>query len=232
MNETDLDEFKEILGMKKECIEIDWSGSDTGIEWNDKKKCWEIEYNDLGFDFQLIHELGHIYLYKKTKYIYFAKKPSVSNSIRFDIWWCHNAIIDSFVNHQITRFSKIYSLYKDYISAVVTRNINPPEMYMWFGGYIEYYLAFHYNLHDEEKNVIVTSYNHFIDRVKSAIQQYARIDNKKLDLIDSVLNDFNNLKSTISPNDIKDFDFKILNSFPLVDESKLKSQFKLLYPNL
>ncbi|MBA7624950.1 hypothetical protein ES703_32370 [subsurface metagenome] len=71
MNEIDLDEFKDILGITKECIEIEWSGSDTGIEWNDKKKCWEIEYRDLGFDFLLIHELGHIYLYKKTTPFYF-----------------------------------------------------------------------------------------------------------------------------------------------------------------
>ena len=69
-------------------------------------------------------------------YIYFVKQPN-SNNINFDIWWCHNAIIDSFTNYRITRFSEIYLQYKSYISAVITRNINPLELYEWFGGYIE-----------------------------------------------------------------------------------------------
>jgi len=232
MSRIDLNGYKNILGIKKECIEIDWSGSDTGIEWNDRKKCWEIEYNDLGVDFQLIHELGHIHLYKKTKYIYFAKQPSVIKNINFDIWWCHNAIIDSFVNYKITRFSNIYSLYKDYISAVLSRNIYLPEMYMWIGGYIEYYLAFHYNLLDEEKKKFRTSYNTFINKLKNNIQQFAGKNIAKWNLINSDLNDFNGLKSTIDPTEIRDFDFKILNSFALADEKKLKSQFVLLYPNL
>lgn len=230
MNITDLDKIKDILGISKECIEVEWSGSDTGIEWNDIKKCWEIEYRDLGFDFQLIHEHGHVYLYKKTNYIFFAKTPP--GSIKYDIWWCHNAIVDSFVNYKITRFSKIYSLYDDYISAVVTRSINPPEIFMWIGGYIEYYLAFHYCLHDKEKKKITTSYNLFINKVKSIIQQNTRIGNKEWGLINLNLNNFNNLKSTISPNKIKGFDFEILKSFPLLDKNELKRQFKLLYPNI
>ncbi len=230
MNEADLDQIKDILGLTKDCIEVEWSGSDTGIEWNDIKKCWEIEYSDLGFDFQLIHELGHVYLYKKTNYIFFAKSPP--GSIKFDIWWCHNVIVDSFVNYKITRLSKIYSLYKDYISAVITRNINPPELFMRFGGYIEFYLAFHYVLHNKEKKTFLTSYNHFIDKVKSIIQQFTRIGNKEWGLINLNLKNFDNFKSTINPNEIKDFDFEILNSFPLLDVNELKKQFKLLYPNL
>lgn len=232
MNETEFNEFKELLGLSEECIEVDWMGFDTGIEWNEQTQCWEIEYHNLGADFQLIHELGHVFLKKKINYDYVAKKPPRFNDILFHIWWCHNAIEDCLVNYGITRLSEIYNLYKIYISAVISRDINPPELYMWFGGYIEYYLSYNFNLNEEDKQLFETNYSRFLDKIKTVIIHNTRLENNQFDQIDSALNDFGNISSTEDPNEIKNFDFEILKLFPLADISTLRNQFTLMYPNL
>ncbi len=231
MNDLEYNQFRKLLGLSEECIEVDWNGYDTGIKWNEQKKCWEIEYRDLGANFQLIHELGHIYLYKKTNYIYFAKQPE-NNNIEFDIWWCHDAVIGSFINYRISRFQEIYNLYKDYILAVFTRNINPRELYQWFGGYIEFYLAYNFNLYDEEKQAFETNYNRFINKIRTFIKQNTSLNNYQFNLIDSALNEFEDLSFTENPNEIKNLDFEILKLFPLADITTLENQFTLLYPNL
>lgn len=231
MNKLEYNQYKNLLELSEEYIEIDWNGIETGIEWNDQRRCWDIEYRNVGVDFLLIHELGHIHLYKKTNYIYFAKKPDF-NGIRSNIWWCHNAVIDSFVDYRISRFPEIYSQYKDYISAVITRNINPLELYEWFGGYIEYYLAYIFNLQDEDRRAFEIYYYRFINKVKSVIQQNTGLIDNQFDLIDSSLNNFGDLSSTENPNEIKNLDFEILKLFPLADLPTLKNQFKLLYTHL
>ena len=232
MEDSEFNYYKDMLGLSNEHINLDRESIETAIEWDDYNNCWNIEYCDVGVDFLLIHELGHIFLAKKTNYLYFAKKPPRFNEIKFDIWWYHNAVIDCFVNYRLSQHEEINSLYIYYINEVLTRNIIPPELYMHIGGYIEYYLAFNYILQERERNEFLRQYNNFINILRNRIQRVLNLSNEYFNQIDQSLNQFLERRTTYDINEIKDFDLDILKLFYLDNEEVLIDNFDLIYSNL
>lgn len=232
MDDSEFNYYREMLGLSNEHIKIDNDSIDTAIEWDDDNNCWIIEYSDLGVDFLLIHELGHIFLSKKTNFLYFATKPPRFYEIRDDIWWCHNAIIDSFVNFRLSQYDEINSLYIYYINEVLSRKITPPELYMHIGGYIEYYLAFNYILQERKRDEFLGKYNYFINTLRNLIQRVLILSNEYFNQIDQSLSQFLKIRTTCDKNEIKDFDFDILKLFYLDNEEILIDNFDLIYPNL
>lgn len=232
MEDSEFNYYKDMLGLSNEHINIDRESNETAIEWDDDNNCWNIEYCDLGVDFLLIHELGHIFLAKKTNYLYFTIKQPRFNEISFDIWWYHNAVIDSFVNYRLSQHEEINSLYIYYINEVLTRNIIPSELYKHIGGYIEYYLAFNYILQERERNEFLGQYNNFINILRNKIQRVLNLSNEYFNQIDQSLNQFLEIRPTYDKNEIKAFDFDILKLFYLDNEEVLIDNFDLIYPNL
>ena len=93
----------------------------------------------------------------------------------------------------LSRDIELYDLYNIYISAVISRGVNPPDLYMWFGGYIEFFLAYNFILHEEEKVAFEQNYNRFIDKVKTVIIQSTRLDDNQFNMINITLKNFESI---------------------------------------
>ena len=68
------EKFKKIFGLENEKILLLLRNNGASAISKDNNT-WEIEFNFNHPLYELIHELGHIFLYKKTNYIYFAIPP-------------------------------------------------------------------------------------------------------------------------------------------------------------
>ena len=72
---------------------------------------WEIEYNHYHPIYELAHELGHIFIYKKTNYIHFAQQPgaSIRDQIK-KVFNYSNHLFDCFIDNNLSNFTEIYML--------------------------------------------------------------------------------------------------------------------------
>ena len=109
------DKYRSLLSLSDEPIKLkilpkngvnEYEGSN--LYWDEKLKSWVIEFVNQHIFF-LIHELGHIFLAKKYNCPYFAKQTSVPVNER--IGYNNVALVDSFVNYNITRYNEIDDLF-------------------------------------------------------------------------------------------------------------------------
>jgi len=182
----------------------------TGVSWYDLEKCWKITYKDKGYDFELAHELGHIYLSKILKSLGFATGPPLNVEIKNDIKDFLNALIDGLVDYRLSLFEEFYTLYIKYIDfwlSYPTSNFvsNTDDkilaLYLWF------YLEFNCVLKQEEKDFRINEIYNFLKRLRFMINVRSNLSYWKFELIDQRLKDFNYIKST---NDVKKIIFFFL----------------------
>ena len=106
--------FKKILGLENEKINLGISGKSSAfLHWHKDKKAWGIYLLPSDNRFTPIHELGHIFLSKKTKYHYFAGSGIKLNKINDGIFRILNHLIDYFVDYNLIQFRDLYDLYID-----------------------------------------------------------------------------------------------------------------------
>ena len=118
------------------------------LYWDESRGTWVIEFVNQ-HTFFLIHELGHIFLAKKYNCQYFAKQTIVPVNVR--IGYYDNALTDSFVNYNITRFDEIYDFFLNLVDIYLeagTQRLDPNLDLLVF--YLNLYLDFHYCLKLED----------------------------------------------------------------------------------
>ena len=93
-----VDKYIKILSID-ENIELrkSYQSGETSIICDCNIKKWILTYSHDDHIFQLIHELGHLYLSKITKCIYFAKQAD--SSTNREIFFLVNALVDAIVNY-------------------------------------------------------------------------------------------------------------------------------------
>ena len=104
------------LGLQKERFfglfeeEGDNMFSISKVSWNPLKNYWEIQYKYPQDEYTIIHELGHIYLYKLDGNLEYHKKlPLIvaeNRQLAIDI----NVLEDTFVNYELCKFPEFFNL--------------------------------------------------------------------------------------------------------------------------
>jgi len=205
---------------------------------------WKIEYNHYHPIYELAHELGHIFVYKKTNFIRFAQEPEASISDQIEkVFYYSNHLIDCFIDYNLSNFIEIYTLYVDYIKEIINgmKNVDTnSEFYELLGGFLKFYISCRFILKSEEKEHLQNNIEEALTNLGNVILRKS-YNNKNLGLIDylneknlleikNYLNNFDVIKDTDDNSVIKNFVYNTLNLIPFIEDDNLDKKFRLIYP--
>ena len=241
--EHKMDSFQTLLLLSDEDIRLKVIHNNSSAT-SKENKLWIIEYNHYHPIYELTHELGHIFIYKKTNYIHFAQQPeaSIRNQIE-KVFDYSNHLIDCFVDYNLSNFTEIYASYVDYIKEIINgiKSIDTNhEFYELLGGFLKFYISCHFILKNEEKEQLQNNIEEALSNLGNVILRKSN-NNKNLGLIDYLneknlleiknsLNNFDVIKDTDDNSVIKNFIYNILKLIPFIENNNLDNKFNLIYP--
>jgi len=241
--EKKMSSFQMLLSLTDENLKLEVIHNNSSAT-SKENNYWKIEYNHYNPLYELAHELGHLFSYKKTNYIYFALQPEASIKSQIEkVFNYSNHLIDCFVDYNLSNFTENYLLYVDYIKDIINGmkgiGINP-EFYKLLGGFLKYYISCHYILKNEEKQQLQSNIEGALINLESVIIKKSNY-NRKIGSIDYIseanlleiknsLIKFNDIKETDDSSVIKNFVYNILKLIPFLENDNLDNKFKLIYP--
>ncbi|NVM44105.1 MAG: hypothetical protein HWN79_04220 [Candidatus Lokiarchaeota archaeon] len=241
--ERKMDSFQRLLLLSDKDIRLEVIHNNSSATLKENNH-WKIEYNHYHPIYELIHELGHIFIYKKTDYIHFAQQPEASISDQIEkVFYYSNHLIDCFVDYNLSNFTEIYVSYVDYIKEIMNgmKGIDTNhEFYELLGGFLKFYISCRYILKNEEKGQLQINIEEALTNLENVILRKSN-NNKNLGLIDylneknlleikTLLNNFDVIKDTDDNSVIKNFVYNIFKLIPFMENDNLTKKFKLIYP--
>ncbi|MFX1363683.1 MAG: hypothetical protein ACFFCE_09255 [Promethearchaeota archaeon] len=229
--------YKNILGLEKEDIDIGISAKNRAfLQWYEKEKKWGIYLLPSDNDFTPIHELGHIFLTKKTDYMYFAGSGIKKNKIFEGLFLILNHLLDCFVDYNLIQFKGLYELYIDdahlWKDAKNKGNIKgePINIVHSYKTIIGYYLSL--KIIDKMKNhEYFISVKNYLRKAKRFIQKFYPNNKFNFQSLEQKLDEFDKIKDTKDPKVIINFFYKILYEISIWNKREIQSQMKLLFPS-
>ncbi|HEC39606.1 hypothetical protein LCGC14_0498190 [marine sediment metagenome] len=229
---------KNLLGLGEENIIVGISEKPRAfLAWHEEEKKWGIYILPSDNDFTPIHELGHLFLAKKSNYVYFARSGVKSNNIFSGILLIVNHLIDCFVDYNLIQFEGIYELYIDdahlWICAKKKGKIEgkPIDIAHSYKALIGYYLSS--KIINERKNrEHFINVKNYLRKSKKLIQRSFPNIRFNFQSLEQKLDDFDKIKNTKDPTVILNFVYNILSEVSIWKESDIQQQMKLLFPNL
>ncbi len=239
-----IEKCKDLLSISEEPINLGCTiipqPYQADLSWDDSTKTWFLRFNTEVPVFALIHELGHVYFAKKkTGYIYFAYYGDDSK-IDDGLYPLFNNLLDCFINYNLTLFDEIYPLYQsmvfEYLDKIepfkkhITCTKDPIVLLSW---YILFFIDHNYLLKKQdqvERSNEMTELRSCLK--KQLLQSSSEIDDIVLKNITEKLKNFENIKSSIDPTTILNFFIDVLQATNLWEESMLKEQVKLAFPEI
>lgn len=228
--------YKKILGLGEENIEIGISAKNTAyIFWYEERKTWGIYLLPSDNDFTPIHELGHIFLAKKTNYPYFARSGIKRSKIYEGLLMIVNNIVDCFVDYNLIQFEHLYDLYIE--DAHLWKNAKkkgkikgvPIDLVHSYKTLIAIYLSL--KIIDKEKNRrYFIDVKNYLRKAKQLIQK--TYSNRKFNFqsLERELDHFDKIKDTKDPKIIVNFCYMILCEISLWKIRDIQQQIKLFFP--
>jgi len=241
--EREMDSFQTLLSLSDKDLKLEVIHNNSSAT-ELKNNRWKIEYNHYNPIFELAHELGHIFLYKKTNYIYYAKQPEPSIRRQIEkVFNYSNHLVDCFVDYNLSNFTELYDLYVDYIKEIINgmKNVGTdPEFYELLGGYLKFFISCHYILKCEEKEQLKSDIEEALTNLRNVVLRKSKI-NKNYGLIDNLaeqnlleiensLKNFNVIKDTTDNSEINSFIYNTLKLIPFLENDNLDKKFRLIYP--
>lgn len=241
--EHKMDSFQTLLLLSDKDIRLEVIHNNASATSKENNH-WKIEYNHYNPIYELAHELGHIFIYKKANYIHFAQQPEASIRDQIEkVFNYSNPLIDCFVDYNLSNFTEIYVLYVDYIKEIMNgmKKIGTnPEFYELLGGFLKFYISCYFILKNEEKEQLQSNIEEALINLENVILRKSN-NNKNLGLIDYLneknlleiknsLNNFNVIKDTEDNSVIKNFVYNTLNLIPFIKNDNLDNKFKLICP--
>jgi len=230
--------YQKLLGLMDEEIEVGLSGKNSAfLHWHEERKVWGIYLLPSDNDFTPIHELGHIYLAKKTKYLNFAKSGIQEKKIFGDLLIILNHLLDCFVDYNLIQFNNLYELYiedahlwkhakkKGKISG---KPISVAHSYKTFIGH---YLSLKLINKEKSKRFYIDVKN-YLRKAKDSMKITYKQHKFNFQSLEKELDYFDIIKNTNDPKRIITFFCNILKEISLWKKNDLKNQLKLLFPNI
>lgn len=234
-----LKKFQKILNLNNEKINL--IAKTNGYSATSKNNgTWEIEYNIQNPIYELIHELGHIFLYNKTNYIYFAVPPdNIKRSIFKDqkllllFNYC-NSLVDCLVDYKISVYNIFYGLYFKYLEHIlegIIQKTSQLKSEQILEGYLKFYPSFKEILRMVEKKKMKRKISSALDLLSQTIINKSSSYNKDIfrNLAMS-LDEFKNFKKSNDHVYILSFIKSVIEKLPDFDKSYLNTHFQLIFP--
>jgi len=229
--------FKKILNLNKEkilLIPISYGSSAISKE-ND---IWKIEFNINHPEYELVHELGHIFLCFKTKYNYFAIPPDnikKSRNQRFLLLFNYcNSLVDCFVDYNIAVYDKFYNLFLNYLTEILTGMMKIPpnaQTDRLMEGYLKFFPSLNYILRIKERERLKSKIENVLESVKYDIlnknSSYTEVIFKELNL---ELDKFNRIRRADDHKEILKFIENVAKKLPEFDTNFLYNNISQIFP--
>ena len=116
-----VNDYKERLSLNDVNINLIISSSSTSIRFDREQEVYFLNLNESGKEYDIIHELGHIFLSKKTRCLIFSSPPIIEG-IDDNILAILDHLINNFVNFRVSRIDDFYPLYRDFFKNAVQLN--------------------------------------------------------------------------------------------------------------
>ncbi len=113
-----LNNYKDLLSINDVNINLIVSSSKTSIRFDQAQETYILNLNESGKDYDIIHELGHVYLAKETVCLIFSSPP-VIEGIDDNILGILDHLINNIVNFKVSIIDDFYPLYREFFSNAV-----------------------------------------------------------------------------------------------------------------
>ncbi len=198
------------------------------LDWDKDSKLW-IVYIPINYrDSDVFHEIGHIYLFEKTKYRYFAK-PEVSSNFPQDLKYVINRLLDLFVDHNVLKTIDYYNQFiKDYDLEV--KRYSQRSLGCECGDYIYYYYCcLEFLFTKKAKNKRIKEVNKVIKKIQDGVIKSTNLTYEDFRLINKELGKFRQIKKTNRSDEIVDFITEIIHRLPFQDLD-ITTLIKIVFP--
>ena len=237
-----LSDVKKILNIKEEIqLKREPTRFQAELSWNKQSNRWIVNYGQNLKEFALIHELGHIYYAKQwTNFDDFAIPPPFNIKADRNVFILINNLIDCFVNHSLSTFSKLYETYKEelfsyYLNNVeefcvqIERHPDKIEVLSWF---FLFYIDFNYIIKEKDAHLRREDIEKLLNKLKEKALQILNNDNSNLDLVIERLDRFNDVKETRDPRLVIHFFINLLLATEIWEKKQIMTQIKIFFPNI
>jgi len=233
--ESFIDDIKKVLSLQDEKIIIKESPYtyNAELDWNKDSRCWEIHLKIPVEDkFPIIHEVGHIYLAKKTSCLQFARPPHIGSPSITDLLPLINNLLDDFVNYNISQFKPLYPYYRltmlKFLGNTFIINIkNFTDSILLITYYFLLFVDFNFILRERDRN----KYQNKISRVLNTLEKLIIRLSENTDLkgIKDELIKFQQIRVTNDKKDIFNFFVIVLASIGIWEKSSITQQIENLF---
>jgi len=234
-------EVKDILNIEEEIqLKRNSTRFQAELSWNEQSRNWIVYYEQSLKKFVLSHELGHIYYAKQwINFNDFAIPPPFNIRAERDFFLLVNNLLDCFVNHSLSKFSKLYTFYKEELFSYYLDNLDDfclhiekhsdkTKVLSWF---FLFYIDFKYIIKEKDANSRREDIKRLLDKLKERILQILNNDNTTLDLIIERLDRFNDVKETRDPRLVIHYFVNLLLASNIWDKEQIMTQIKIFFPN-
>ncbi len=201
---------------------------------------WKIEYNINHPEYELVHEIGHIFLYIKINYEYFADPPdniksSIFNNQRLMLFFNYcNSLVDCFVDYNISVYSKFFNLFLDYLKEILNgmTNIQPQsQSEQLVEGYLKFYPSFNQILRKTERDKLKNKIENAIELVRNEIINKNPLYSEDIfNELNMELNKFSSIKKTSDHQQILNFLKFVTKKLPEFDNNYVDKNLLLIFP--
>lgn len=210
------------------------------IDWDDKNNQWIISHKQNTHPYYFFHEVGHVYLAKKTNFRDFALQTEIYEETDVDLYPLMNILLDVFVDYHTFTHNELYPYLqhkifktlkdKDIFEEDVQDQESLIDLIMW---YIVFYIHFHYCLKESDRKKREDSINQRISYIRKNLLEFNPDMNvDKLDKLNKALDWFYEIKDSDDPIVITAFTSEVLKSLDFWTYKYIIRQIKLYYLEL
>ena len=181
-------DYKDLLSINDVNINLILSTSKTSINFDQAQQMYNLNINESGTDYDLIHELGHVHLAKKTGCLILSSPP-VIEGLDDNILGILDHLINNLVNFRVSIIDGFYPLYREFfLNAVQQRYeyssiLEELAFYIWMqiesifilkpsdrNLELMKYMAFHKQLLNQKTSFSYSKYEELLLKIHSFIQ--------------------------------------------------------------
>ncbi|GAI66769.1 unnamed protein product, partial [marine sediment metagenome] len=225
-----IDHWKGILGLESETIkfmEVETSHVKGYVRakgnYDRINKYWAIVYGNMCELGDLIHEIGHIYLYKLLNWFDVYKSPREQN-LKHDktVKGLYMALLDCFNEYHLYKFPEYHKILNEFLISEVDydyTHFNNVPLSRPLAMYIGFYIAYNSIISEEIKTDLESDIKAFLTRLRRHVIKKSKEVDKKITQklfakLNVKLNDFEKVKDTRNMKAFVNYVYEVLSVFP------------------
>ncbi|MFW9878096.1 MAG: hypothetical protein ACFFG0_33870 [Candidatus Thorarchaeota archaeon] len=190
--------YKDLLSINDVNINLIVSSSKTSIRFDQAQQIYILNINESCTDYDLIHELGHIHLTKKTGCLILSSPPVIED-LDDNILGILDYLINNLVNFRVSIIDDFYPLYREFFLNAIQYRYDFTSILEELAFYIWMQIESIFILNPSDKNLELMKYMAFH---KQLLNQKTSFSNSKYEELLLNLHSFDQVKYSDEAEDI------------------------------